>query len=105
MPAVRLELNGRVVGQKSLTDDAKLTATFDVPYEPGELKAVALDGGRSVASKTLVTAGPPVGLRLTADRQRIRAARGDLSYVAVEVVDARGRLVPNQDRAVGFSVR
>jgi beta-galactosidase len=104
-PAVRLELNGRVVGEKSVADDAKLTATFEVPYEPGELKVVALDGGRASASKTLVTAGPPLSLRLTADRQRIRAARDDLSYVAVEIVDARGRLVPNQDRAVGFSVR
>jgi beta-galactosidase len=45
---VRLELNGRVIGEKRFLQATNPPATFDVPYEPGELKAVALDQGRNL---------------------------------------------------------
>jgi beta-galactosidase len=41
-----------------------------------------------------VTAGPPARLRLVPDREAIRASRNDLSYVRIEVVDAKGVVVP-----------
>jgi beta-galactosidase len=43
----------------------------------------------------LRTAGEPARLRLTPDRSRLRADRSDLAYVLVEVLDARGVLVPH----------
>ncbi len=43
-------------------------------------------------------------LKLTADREKIRSDRNDLSYVTVEVVDANGRRVPNAAIPVRFSV-
>ncbi len=42
----------------------------------------------------LKTAGPAATLRLAADRSEIRASRNDLSYVRIEVVDAKGNVVP-----------
>ncbi len=93
--AVRLELNGEVVGEKPVSDATKLTAIFELPYAPGELKAIALEKGKVIGETTLSTVGEPAAIRLTADRGTIRADRGDLAYVTVEVVDAEGRRVPD----------
>jgi beta-galactosidase len=101
---VRLELNGKIIGEKPISDATKLTARFDVPYASGELRAVGLVNGKIIATKTLETSGAPKKLKLTADRSTIRADRNDLSYVTVEVVDANGLRVPNAEIPVQFSV-
>lgn len=101
---VRLELNGRIIAEKPVSEATKLTARFEVPYEPGELRAIGFISGKPVATNTLKTAGPPRAIRLIPDRSVIRADRNDLSYVTVEIVDANGRRVPNADRVVRFSV-
>ena len=101
---VRLELNGKVVGEQPVSEAAKLTAKFDVPYQPGELRALGLIGGKVVAETKLETVGAPKKLRLTADRAKIRADRSDLAYVSVEVVDAQGRRVPHAEIPVRFTV-
>ena len=93
--SVRLELNGKVIGEKPVSAATKLTAKFDVPYQPGELRAVGLTGGKQVASASLRTTGEPNEIRLTADRSTIGADRNDLSYVTVEIVDRHGAVVPN----------
>jgi len=101
---VRLELNGRVIGEQAISPGTTITATFDVPYAPGELRAVGLNDGKVVAQTSLRTSGAPKKLRLTADRTSIGADRNDLSYVTVEVVDANGQRVPNAKIPVRFSV-
>jgi beta-galactosidase len=102
--AVRLELNGKEIATKTLGADSKLTARFEVPYAPGELRAIGLRGGKEVASQKLRTAGPPQRLRLIADRSPIHADRNDLCYVTVEVTDAAGILVPTAALPVRFAV-
>jgi beta-galactosidase len=101
---VRLELNGKVIGEKPVSAETKLTARFDVAYAPGELRALGLNNGKVVAKTTLKTTGTPKKLKLTADRTNIRADRNDLSFVTVEVVDASGQRVPNAEIPVRFSV-
>ncbi len=101
---VRLELNGKVIGEKPVSAATKLTARFDVPYATGELRAIGLTKGKVVAQTTLKTSGAPKKLKLTADRTTIRADRNDLSYVTVEVVDANGQRVPDAENVVHFSV-
>jgi beta-galactosidase len=78
----------------------RCTASFEVPYLPGTLRAVGTDG---VACE-LTTAGEPARLRLTADRARICRDGGDLSFVTVEVVDADGLLHPNAGHSIAFTV-
>jgi beta-galactosidase len=102
--SVRLELNGKVIGEKPVSDATKLTANFEVPYERGELRAVGLSGGKAVASASLRTAGEPEKIRLTADRTTIRADRNDLSYVTVEVVDRDGNVIPTAKIPIHFTV-
>jgi beta-galactosidase len=101
---VRLELNGKVIGEKPVSGATRLTATFDVPYQPGELRAVGLIDGKEVAKTTLKTAGEPKAIRLTADRSMIRADRNDLSFVTVEIVDEHGAVVPDAAVPVRFTV-
>jgi beta-galactosidase len=96
-PLVRLELNGKVVGEQSVDDSQSITATFEVPYEPGTLIARCFDDGEEVASETISTVGKPAAIRLSADRSAIRADRNDLSYVMVEIVDEEGNVHPNAD--------
>jgi beta-galactosidase len=102
--AVRLELNGKPIATRSLGSDGEFTVRFQVPYAPGELRAVGLTGGKEMASRTLRTAGPPRRLRLVADRPTIRANRDDLCYVTVEVTDAAGNRVPTAAVPVQFTV-
>ncbi len=101
---VRLELNGKIIGEKPVSATTKLTAKFEVPYVPGELRASGLNNGKVVATTVLRTAGAPAKLRLTADRETIRNDRNDLSYVTVEVLDQDGNRVPNAVIPVHFSV-
>ncbi len=102
-PEVRLELNGKVVGQEKVSAD-DLTASFKFDYQPGTLKAVAFDNGKAVDSVMLSTPGKPVKLRLSADRKQIKASRNDLAYVTAEVVDADGCLVPDAVIPLQFTI-
>jgi beta-galactosidase len=82
----------------------KLHLTWEVPFEPGELRAVASRAGARVATDVLRTAGEPHTLRLTPDRRAIAADGRSLSFVTVEVVDRRGVVVPGADDLIRFTV-
>jgi len=103
-PEIRLELNGKVIGTKPVSPETKLTATFEVPYEAGELKAIALQDGKEMGTKILKTTGQPAKIRLTADRTAIKASRNDLSYVTVEITDEAGNLVSDAVLPLQFAV-
>lgn len=101
---VRLELNGRMIGEKEVSFSTKLTATFEAPYEPGELKVTAYDKETILAVKMLKTTGIPAGIKLTADRNPVRADRNDLSYINIEIVDEFGQLVTDGVRQVKLTL-
>ncbi|MFI0895517.1 glycoside hydrolase family 2 TIM barrel-domain containing protein [Streptomyces sp. NPDC020983] len=82
----------------------KLHLTWQVPFAPGELKAVARRGGRTVATDVLRTAGPAHSVRLTADRRSLPGDGRSLLYVTAEVIDARGVVVPGAEDLLTFAV-
>jgi len=102
---VRLELNGRIIGEKPVTPNSKLKVKFSVPYEPGQLRALGLIADKPVAEKVLKTAGPPKKIRLSPDRVSIQADRNDLCYVTVEITDERGLHVPYAEMSIQFTVK
>jgi beta-galactosidase len=101
---VRLLLNGKPLGEQPVSEATQLAARFEVPYEPGELLTQGLVGDKVVAQTRLETTGPPVGIRLSADRSPIGADRNDLAYVTVEIIDAAGRRTPHTEATIRFTV-
>jgi len=97
---VKLELNGKIVGEQNVDQEKSITATFEVPYEPGTLIAHCFDNGKEAASQTLKTTGKPAAIRLVADRTKLKADRNDLSYVRAEIIDSKGNIVPDADNIV-----
>ena len=122
--AVELYLNGRFMGEKRLEfprqgtsggwntyerpqvfpTTADLHLAWDVPYEPGVLRAVGKRNGKVVAAREVRTAGEPAALRLSVDRSEIRARERDVAHVQVEVVDADGVVVPTAGDLVRFTL-
>ncbi len=101
---VRLLLNGTVIGTEPVSPATKLRAEFTVPYVPGELRVIALQKGKEIASLCFRTVGKPAKLKLTPDRTSIRRDRNDLAYITVEVLDSAGDLVPDAIVLVKFSL-
>jgi beta-galactosidase len=102
--AVRLELNGKSLGEKPTTRAQEFKAEFTVPYAAGELKAIGLRDGKPVETFVLKTAGKPAKLRLTADREKLTSGGQDLVFVTVEALDASGLWQSQADSRVTFKV-
>src|SRR5688500_10876563 len=91
---VELFLNGRSLGTKRKQQD-DLHVMWRVPFEPGTLKAVSRNNGKTVMTRTINTAGEPAKIELSADRRTIKADGKDLSYVTIRMTDKNGNLVPD----------
>lgn len=102
--AVRLELNGKSLGEQPTDRAHEFRALFAVPYAPGELVAVGLKDGREVERCALRTAGKVAALRVTPDLTRVRPGAQDLVYVTIEALDAKGEWVPTADLPVTVEV-
>ena len=71
----------------------------DVPYAPGEVKAVAYGrDGRVCGEKVLRTAGAPTQIVLTPEPRY-----GNLCVVVVTLADRDGTFVPNDSRRISFA--
>jgi beta-galactosidase len=103
---VELFLNRRSLGKKSHEKGQQLThppRIWEVPYEPGELKAIAGEGN-GIFTDTRRTAGEPARIDLTADVNRVRSGdREDLAELTASIVDAEGTVVPNYFLPISFT--
>ncbi len=122
--AIEIFLNGKSYGEKRLEfprpgnagswyryakppvngTTADLHLSWDVPYEPGVLKAVGRRGGKEVCVNEVQTTGEPSAIRLSVDRDTIAADKRDIVHITVEVVDAVGIVVPTADNLVHFKI-
>lgn len=99
-----LFLNGKSLGRKKKDPLAYRIVWDDVKYEPGEIKVAAYKQGKPWATGSRRTTGPAAGLKAVADRAALAGDGQDLSYVTVEVVDARGEVVPTATPEVRFQI-
>lgn len=74
----------------------------DVPWETGELKAVAYRDGRKIGEDAVLTADEPAALRLLEDP--FTPEGSSLVFVQVDVVDAKGVRHPLDTRTVRFRI-
>ncbi len=102
--AVELFLNGKSLGRKETKRETEWIARWNVPYQPGTLKAVAFKGAEEIETCELQTAAAPELLKLTADRTRISADGQDLSYIQVEVLDGEGHRNTLADPLINFEI-
>ncbi len=84
--------------------DAYRIRWFDVPYEPGELTVVAYKNGEKIGEATVKTAGEAKQLRLTPDRNTLKADGMDLCYITIEMVDENNVVCPLAMDNLEFSV-
>jgi len=99
---VELVLNGESLGTKEMLPNSHLE--WSVPYAPGKLEAIGRTNGVVVARDVVETTGAPAAIRLRSDRMSILADGEDVSPINVEVVDAKGRVVPEAADLIKFTV-
>ena len=99
-----LFLNGRSLGRKPTNRSTKYMASWQVPYQPGTLKAIGYNGKKQVMISELRTASDPSIIKINADRSEIKADGQDLSFVTVELTDANGIRNPKAENPVSFSI-
>ncbi|MCW2263068.1 MULTISPECIES: glycoside hydrolase family 2 TIM barrel-domain containing protein [Sphingobacterium] len=104
-PKVRLYLNGDLLGEKLTGENEQFKATFQVPYQEGELKAIALDRlYKEIEQRVLKTANKIAKIRMKADRKEIQATGQDLSYITIEVIDNEGTVCDGADEKLTFTI-
>ena len=99
---VELFLNDKSLGRKpTRKDDAAIN--WQVPFQPGTLKAVARNKNKEVATDILRTAEKPAKIVLLADRKSLGNNWDDVANIEVQVVDKNGILVPSYGELIKFT--
>ena len=101
---VELFINGKSQGVRKKSNEHEYHVAWHVTYEPGEVRVVARKNGKQVNEKIIRTAGAPHHIRLTSNRNVLKANGRSLSFVTVEVVDKEGNLCPWADQNIQFSL-
>jgi beta-galactosidase len=101
---VELTLNGRSLGVKPQSVAVDGVLTWEVPYEPGTLKAIARTNGRELSTFTLQTAGAPDRIALVSDAATLRADGEDIAHLEFFIVDAQGVHVPDAAQTITLEI-
>lgn len=103
-PQARLLLDGREVGAMKPYDDKTGIIHWDIPYQPGELKAEGCDNiGKVVSSYLIKTSGRPYALRVLADRT-VLSSEKSVAHITIEIIDENGTMVKLGDNDVTCQV-
>ncbi|MBC8094942.1 MAG: DUF4982 domain-containing protein [Akkermansiaceae bacterium] len=122
---VELFLNGKSFGAKALEfprqgtsggwnryarpeifpTTADLHLSWDVPYEPGVLKAIGYKDGKKVCEQEIRTTGTPAAIVLSTDRETLKAGSREVAHLSVKIVDAQGNVVPKANNLVTFNLQ
>ncbi|MBP2328988.1 beta-galactosidase [Kibdelosporangium banguiense] len=104
-PEVELLLNDRSLGRRPTGPAHDYRTTYEVPYEPGTLTAVAFDGDREVARWSLRSAvSEDIRLQLTVEGNQHDVQPGSLLFIQVATTDVDGTTIGNADREVTLTV-
>lgn len=103
-PEVVLFLNDRPIGTNHLSESVQGLLTWQVPFEPGVLKAVGREDGKAECEFALRTAGPAERIELLPDQSDLRADGQDICHLEFRIVDAQGVRVPDGSAELTFTV-
>lgn len=102
LDSLELFLNGASLGSKKVERNSHVE--WNVKYAPGVLEARGSKNGKVMLTEKRETAGAAAKVVVHADRLQIAADGEDVSIVAVEIVDAKGRIVPTAGNEITFRV-
>jgi beta-galactosidase len=100
---VELFLNGKSLGAKTINADAS-PRHWEVPFEPGTLKAVGKNDGKAVAEFELRTAGKPAKIILKTESKTLAPGFDNVAFARAEVVDENGILIPHANDLITFDI-
>lgn len=106
-PCVELFLNQRSLGSFTIDHQKgeRLLGEWQIPYEEGELKAIAYDEeGHPIAEDRKVSFTDAKTLSLTADKPNLSANGKDLIFLAISTKDSEGNPVENANNRVTVTV-
>ena len=98
---VELFLNDESLGEQAYEGEQLV---WQVPFEPGTLRAVARSGEFVVAEDVVRTAGEPAAVRAVPDRTALRANNADCVHLTLEIIDAEGVVHPYGDAEVTLEI-
>lgn len=106
-PKVELFKDGVSLGTRDIDTlhGKELHGSWQVPYTPGELVAIAYDSaGKAVATDRQSSFGDPAEIILTPDKHVLSADGEDMTFITVTLNDAAGRPVHNARNRMNVTV-
>ena len=100
--SAELFLNGNSLGEKNMTSEGQIV--WMVPYEKGELKAIAKNNNKQVVEIKHTSAGKATTIQLKSDKKTVTANRTDVIHIEVSVVDNNGTMHPDANNLIEFEV-
>ena len=98
---VELFINGKSLGKKNMPVNRHLE--WNIPFEPGILKAVGYRKGHKVESQ-VETTGEPAEVVITPYKTTMIADGKDANIINIKVIDSKGREVPDASNLIKFSI-
>ncbi|NLO10667.1 MAG: DUF4982 domain-containing protein [Clostridiales bacterium] len=106
-PLIELFLNGVSMGKYSIdhVKGKELVGTWKLPYEPGELKAIAYDeDGNIIATDIRRSFGDATSIKLCADKYTMISDGQDIIFLEISMEDKDGNPVENANNRVHVNV-
>jgi beta-galactosidase len=106
-PKIELQLNGVTIGTHNIDHESgkDLVGWWKIPYEKGELKAIAYDEkGNVIATDVKRSFGDAKNISLQADKETLHANGTDLIFVEISMEDKNGNPVENANNRVHVKV-
>lgn len=106
-PKIELYLNEKLIGNHNIDHEHgnQLVGAWKVPYEPGELKAMAYDeAGKIIATDVKNSFGDAKKICLQPDKEKLIANCKDLIFVEITMKDEEGNVVENASNRVTVEV-
>lgn len=92
---VALLVNGREIDRKRVSFERPMpnSVRFTTEFVPGTVEAVSYKNGKEISRDRLQTSGKPAKIRLSPEKNTLRADGHDVLYVGIDVVDEDGNSV------------
>ncbi|NER17809.1 glycoside hydrolase family 2 TIM barrel-domain containing protein [Spongiivirga citrea] len=100
---IELFLNGKSLGVKSTNN--KMNLSWDVPYTPGELKAIGRTDGKIVSQQVYKTAHKPAKIEVISDKKEVAATGTSCIHLEINILDKDGNFVPYADNLISFDIK